>query len=319
MAGRIRNTNWQEDEKLKQDLRAYVAQGLKHEEILDFVKRDYQEYTWSFRTLDRRLRAYRQITVEDVEDAVQKELDGPGQLFGYRAMQNKLRQEHGLNVPRDLVHDVMYELDEEGLAARRPCQKQKCNKGHFTMKGVNWVFSLDGHDKLMGYQNSTFPLAVYGCLDTATRKLMWLKIWVSNSDPNVIAKWYLEYLYEASKMPSILRLDKGTETVNITTMHAFLRQHHGDMDPKNTVIMVLLLQIRYKKCQLFVDFFRYAITLPRIRAHMILITYSLHCLFQIERWWKELHERLEKYFKEVCCLLSNCKCPCYQGSTLHKM
>ena len=72
-------------------------------------------------------------------------------------MQNKLRQEHGLNVPRDLVHDVMYELDEEGLAARRPCQKQKCNKGHFTTKGVNWVFSLDGHDKLMGYQNSTFP------------------------------------------------------------------------------------------------------------------------------------------------------------------
>ena len=45
MAGRIRNTNWQEDEKLKQDLRAYVAQGLKREEILDFVKRDYQEYT----------------------------------------------------------------------------------------------------------------------------------------------------------------------------------------------------------------------------------------------------------------------------------
>ena len=61
-------------------------------------------------------------------------------------MQNKLRQEHGLNVPRDLVHDVMYELDEEGLAARRPCKKQKCNKGHFITKGVNWVFSLDGHD-----------------------------------------------------------------------------------------------------------------------------------------------------------------------------
>ena len=37
MAGRIRNTNWQEDEKLKQDLRAYVAEGLKREEILDFV------------------------------------------------------------------------------------------------------------------------------------------------------------------------------------------------------------------------------------------------------------------------------------------
>ena len=33
-------------------------------------------------------------------------------------------------------------------------------------QGPNWVHSLDGHDKLMGYQNSTFPLAIYGCLDS---------------------------------------------------------------------------------------------------------------------------------------------------------
>ena len=242
MAERVRNLNWKEDEKLKQDLSSYVSQGLKREEILDFVKKVYEEYTWSFRTLDRRLRAFNiyytdtQVSVEQVQDAVRRELDGPGQLLGYRAMQNKLRQEHGLNVPRDLVHNVMFDLDEEGLAARRPCRKQKNIKGHFTTKGVNWVFSLDGHDKLMGYQNNTFPLAVYGCLDTASRKLMWSKVWVSNSDPNLIAKWYLEYLYESGRMPSILRLDKGTETVVITTMHAFLRQHHGDMDPNNTIL-----------------------------------------------------------------------------------
>lgn len=220
----------------------YVSQGLRREEILDFLKRDFAEYAWSFRTLDRRLRAFdiyftdKNISVEQVQDAVRKELDGPGKLLGYRAMQNKLRQEHGLNVPRDLVHDVMYDLDDEGLAARCPVRKQKKKKGHFITKGVNWVFSLDGHDKLMGYKNSTFPLAVYGCLDTASRKLLWLKVWVSNSDPKLIARWYLEYLYESKTMPCILRLDKGTETVAITTMHAFLRQGHGDMDPSSTVI-----------------------------------------------------------------------------------
>ena len=32
------------------------------------------------------------------------------------------------------------------------------------------------------------------------------------------------------------RVDKGTETVVITTMHTFLRQHHGDMDPNNTIL-----------------------------------------------------------------------------------
>jgi len=59
-------------------------------------------------------------------------------------------------------------------------KKQK-KKGNFTSRGPNWVHSLDGHDKLMGYQNSTFPLAVYGCLDTASRKILWLKVWVSKS------------------------------------------------------------------------------------------------------------------------------------------
>ena len=81
-----------------------------------------------------------------------------------------------------------------------------------------------------------FPLAVYGCIDTASRKLLWLRVWVTNSNPKVVGRWYLEYLYESRVMPSILRLDKGTETGIITTMHAFLRQSHCDMDPCDTVI-----------------------------------------------------------------------------------
>ena len=78
----------------------------------------------------------------------------------------------------------------KGLEAGGPVGKKKTNpKGSFTTKGPIWVHSLDGHDKLMGYQNSTFPLAVYGCIDTASRKLLWLRIWVTNSDPKVIGRW----------------------------------------------------------------------------------------------------------------------------------
>ena len=42
-----------------------------------------------------------------MRDAVAREIRGPGKLLGYRAMHRKVRQEHGLNVPRDLVHAVM--------------------------------------------------------------------------------------------------------------------------------------------------------------------------------------------------------------------
>ena len=40
--------------------------------------------------------------------------------------------------------------------------QEKKKKGHVTTRGKNWVHSLDGHDQLIGYQNNTFPIAVYG-------------------------------------------------------------------------------------------------------------------------------------------------------------
>lgn len=177
------------------------------------------------------------VEVDEVKEAVQNELEGPGKLLGYRAMHKKVRLEHGLNVTRDQVYDVMYDLDPQGLAARDIVgAKRQRKKGNFTTRGSNWVHSLDGHDKLMGYQNSTFPLAIYGCMDTASRKLLWLRVWLSNHDPKLIGKWYLEHLYETRVLSAMLRVDKGTETGTMSTMHAFLRRHHNDMDPHETVI-----------------------------------------------------------------------------------
>ena len=88
----------------------------------------------------------------------------------------------------------------------------------------------------MGYQNSTFPIAVYGCMDMCSRKILWIRVWMSNSDPNIIGRFYLEHLFKSRKIAAKLRLDRGLETGVMATMHAFLRQHHGDMDPLETVI-----------------------------------------------------------------------------------
>ena len=239
----LRNVDWKEDQSLKNDLEKYVKEDLRRKELLDFLKRDYAQYTWSLSSLDRRMRYFdisytdKNVTVEQVKEAVAKEIDGPGKLLGYRAMQKKLRQEHKLNVPRDLVYAAMQEVDPQGLEARGGVGngRQK-KKGKYTTKGPNFVHSLDGHDKLMGYQNRTFPLAIYGCIDTASRKILWLKIWVSNSNPQQIGRWYLEYLYETGVMPWYLRLDKGTETGTMATMHAYLHRMLGSEDPSNTII-----------------------------------------------------------------------------------
>ena len=52
---RIRNSDWQEDEGLKEAFTRYVKENLRRNEVLDFVSRDFSDYAWSVRTLDRRL------------------------------------------------------------------------------------------------------------------------------------------------------------------------------------------------------------------------------------------------------------------------
>ena len=93
---------------MREKLKDYVTEGVRREEILDFMLSDFHCYAWSMRTLDRRLRYFdirymdTDVAVDEVEEAVTQEIEGPGRLLGYRAMQKKLRKVHDLRVPRDL-------------------------------------------------------------------------------------------------------------------------------------------------------------------------------------------------------------------------
>ena len=88
----------------------------------------------------------------------------------------------------------------------------------------------------MGYQRFTFPLVVYGCMDSASRKLFWLRVWTDSCDPKLVARWYFDYLYERRIIASIIRIDKGTETGDMATLLAYLRRNHVDINPEDTVV-----------------------------------------------------------------------------------
>ena len=271
-----RNSDWKNDEKLQRELTSYVAQNLKRVEILDYMKRDFGEYEWSLSTLARRLRAFEisyinyDTDLDTVKNAFQTEVNGPGKLLGYRAMNLKLRTEHGIQVPRHLVYNVMKDIDPEGLEERNVKRKGRKKKRPFTSEGPLWLVSLDGHDKLCGYQNWTFPLGVYGCLDTFSRKILFLFVCFSNSDPNVIGKRYMKYLVETDMLPRYLRLDKGIETGKMCTIHAYLVDKLGLFaDPIDSVV------------------------------------YGPSTSNKIERWWRDLHHRLEQYFKSQLTTLLN--------------
>lgn len=142
-AARIWNDSWKEDLNFREKLKDYVTEGLCCKEILDFMLRDFNCYTWSIRTLDRRLQYFdmrymdTDVAVDEVEEAIVQEIEGPGRLPGYRAMQEKLRQVYNLRVPRDLVHAVIYNVNPDALEDRAPCFKKKKKKGHFTTRETN--------------------------------------------------------------------------------------------------------------------------------------------------------------------------------------
>ena len=69
---RIRNPDWETNEELEKDLKKYVLENLQRSEVLDFVKRDYPQYTWSLDTLCRQLNHFGikyvdyDVTIEEV-------------------------------------------------------------------------------------------------------------------------------------------------------------------------------------------------------------------------------------------------------------
>ena len=55
--------------------------------------------------------------------------------------------------------------------------------------GPNYVWHIDGHDKLKSY-----CLSIYGCIDGYSRRIIWLRVASTNKVPELIAKYYLDAL-----------------------------------------------------------------------------------------------------------------------------
>ena len=104
-------------------------------------------------------------------------------------------------------------------------------------------------------------VAIYGALDTFSRKILYIFVWESNSDPNVVGQRYIKHFYESERMPIYIRIDRGTETGKLATVHAFLiNKQRAEADGTDFVLC------------------------------------GPSTTNKIERWWRELHEQMEKFF-----------------------
>ncbi|XP_049919274.1 uncharacterized protein LOC126401808 [Epinephelus moara] len=180
----------------------------------------------SLRTLKTRLKEaglYRRLNyspLPEVRRAILIELEGPGQLFGYRTMWQVLQQKHRLHVKRDVVMRLLKQLNPRGTALRT---RRRFTRRTYHSMGPNYIWHVDRYDKL-----KPFGLALSGCIDGFSRKIMWLVCGPTNNNPSVIAHNYINCAKNVGVVLMRLRTDLGTENGTMAAIQCTLRLVHTD-------------------------------------------------------------------------------------------
>ena len=140
----------------------YFNLGLSYHEIAAFLA-SFHDVILSVRQVKRILRRLglrrrlNQSDVGDVLHAVMHELNGSGSIVGYRAMHQRIRNNHGLVVTRETVRHVLRVVDPDGVEAR---SKHRLTRRKYKARGPNDRWHIDGYDKL-----KHFGFCIHGAID----------------------------------------------------------------------------------------------------------------------------------------------------------
>lgn len=137
---------------------------------------------------------------------ISNQLQGSGQLHGYRWMYAKCR-ENGLRVRKEDVRIVLKELDPNGVSRR---QARRLQRRNYFSKGPNFIWHIDSNDKLKPY-----GICINGCIDGFSRKIIWLNTYTTNSDPKLIGGYYVDAVQRFGGSPRVIRGDLGTENGHV--------------------------------------------------------------------------------------------------------
>lgn len=114
----------------------------------------------------------------------------------------------------------MQTVDATGMRARR---RRVCRRRVYVSVGSNWIWHLDGNDKLKPY-----GFAIHAAIDGFSRKILWCHAHATNNDPKLIAKYYFDFVQANQVIPAMTRSDAGTENGLLATCQMFLRRNSTD-------------------------------------------------------------------------------------------
>jgi hypothetical protein len=139
-------------------------------------------------------------------------LDGPGRTFGREWFMAYLR-DHGYKARRLDVSNAQKILDPEDVAQRQPGFRKPRLENYVT-SGPNFLWCLDGHDKLAQY-----GIQIYAAVDAYSRKIIWFYCGNSNRTAISVIRQYLNTVKAIGLCPRFIRTDHGTETFLLCDIH----------------------------------------------------------------------------------------------------
>lgn len=205
-------------------IRHYFSLGYSYKEIVLCLQLKHAIMI-SIRHLKRLLKKdnlYRRKNQSDVLDVaafINSELQTSGSLHGYRWMHLKCIQKKFV-VTQETVRELVKVIDPEGCEIR---SRRRLRRRSYYSKGPNFLWHVDSYDKL-----SPYGVCINGCIDGFSRQIIWLEAYMSNSNPKIIAGYYINAIRNTNRCPLRIRSDRGTENVYIEQMQMFLRRNHND-------------------------------------------------------------------------------------------
>ena len=127
----------------------YFHLGYSNSIIKDFLS-NYHGIEMSLRTLKRRLQDFglrRNSNVNEndelrIREVIENEIsNGSGASLGYRSIWHVLRLQYHIHVPRQVVAQVLQEIDPEGVQKRR---RRRLSRRRYTSFCPNFCWHVDG-------------------------------------------------------------------------------------------------------------------------------------------------------------------------------
>ncbi|KAM6490138.1 hypothetical protein JOM56_014457 [Amanita muscaria] len=150
----------------------------------------------------------------------------PGQ--GAEGLRQTLFQQYNYRV------SSLHHNQPDAVDARR-CKLFK--RRVFYAAGVCDLWVMDQHDKW----GPRYGLWLHNSLDPFSGYNNWLKVWWTNKNPQLIAKYYLDAAHEQGAIPLVTQSDPGSKNFGVANAHTLARH---ELDP--TLVGTLQHQWKHK-------------------------------------------------------------------------